>query len=671
MRLFFSTTLLFFLLSGDGGSRGLAFMFSPSTRISNSNSHSHHYHYHKKHLSNGGPVVSSFVSLYSTNDNHNDNNNNNLNNNDLDERDRFIAELQDLNEAFESVQESIRANSKLYEMKLSEYELETSQVRSQLAKKEALLMTYQTQLEEQQEEYDKERNTLKQKWESTKQELEKTQQQLDDLSVNARRDNAKLQANVTSTMEELTLSQAERQRLQKQAVQWTTEREQLLQTQAALKVALQDIQLKLTRVSDKAKEDAQQQQQMLMETKETMRKQYTVKEQTFQETISSLEKERDEWYQKNQKLQLDLKMVSSTSGDKDTLIQQLKQKLQRTKEEVTLAQESLTKTLEQKEMEEAVWKEETNALIQEKTKLMEQLNALESSLQEMQKKYTTVEQELNFVRDALAKAQEENRQNEKMWKEEKEQLQQVQLDLETELQGLKEKSEQDLKRMTMKYNTEKEAWAQDKQKLVSNLERSELDLVQLSTKTDEERQALQKKIAELEQLLKETTERELQLKKDFTELKAKANTGMLMDQMRVQNETKMIAALNGKIVELEEERKSLRKLSSLGLKRVGSLLKFWKSDHLTGETSSTNTEKDNGVKPSKSTEKATVGKRSNLFKKDVAAKDSFLSKEEKQAAKQDVEATRRKTNTVARGVVTSGADKEPVVLDFTKKDTTK
>lgn len=589
----------------------------------------------------------------------------------LDERDRFIAELQDLNEAFESVQESIRANSKLYEMKLSEYELESSQVKSQLAKKEALLIEYQRQLEEQQEDYHKERSVLKQKLETTKQELEQTNQRLEDLSASARIDTARLKADLTSTKEELTLSQAEKQRLQKQASQWTVEKEQLLQTQAALKEALQDIQLKLTQVSDKAKADSIQQQQLLVESKEAMMKQYNVKEKGLRDTISILEQEKEEWSNKNRKLEKDLQTVASTSGDKDSLIQQLKQTLKRTKDEVTLAQEALTKTLEQKDMEEKVWKEETNKLIQEKTNLLQKLESLESSLQELQNKYTTVEQELHFVRDALAKAQEENRQNEEMWKQEKEELQQVQLDLETELQVLKEKSEQDLKRITMKYNTEQDAWAKEKQKLVQSLERSELDLVQLSTKTDEERQALQIKIAELEQLVKETTDRELQLKKDFTELKAKANTGMLMDKMRVQNETKMIAALNGKIVELEEERKSLRKLSTLGLKRVGSLLTFWKSDNVTGGTSISTEPNDDSVTPSKSTEKTPVGKRAYLFKKDDA-KNSFLSKEEKQAVKQDMEATRRKTLEVTRGAVTtSAAEKEPVALDPKKKDMTK
>lgn len=586
----------------------------------------------------------------------------------IDERDRFIAELQDLNEAFESVQESIRANSKLYEMKLAEYELESSQVRSQLTKKETLLMEYQKQLEEQQDDYNKERSLLKQKLERTKQELDQTQQQLDDLSSSTRVDAARWKADLSSTKEELTLSQAEKQRLQKQAAQWSVEKEQLLQTQAALKEALQDIQLKLTQVSDKAKADSIQQQQLLMESKENMAKQYKAKEQGLQETISTLERDKEEWSNKNKKLEQDLRMVASTSGDKDSLIQQLKQKLKLTSDEVTLAKEALTKTLEQKEMEEKIWKEETNRLIQEKTNLLQKLESLESSFQELQNKYTNIEQELNFVRDALANAQEENRQNEELWREEKKELQQVKLDLETELQVLKEKSEQEVKRITTKYNTEKDAWTKEKTQLVQNLERSQRDLVQLSTKTDEERQALQKKIADLELLVKETTERELQLKKDFTELKAKANTGMLMDKMRVQSETKMIAALNGKIVELEEERKSLRKLSSLGLKRVGTLLKFWKSDNLTGETSNNTERKDTSDEPSKANEKATVGKRANLFKTKDDAKDSFLSKEEKQAVKQDVDATRRKTQEVVRGVVSSAADKEPVILEIKKKD---
>lgn len=586
----------------------------------------------------------------------------------IDERDRFIAELQDLNEAFESVQESIRANSKLYEMKLAEYELESSQVRSQLTKKETLLMEYQKQLEEQQDDYNKERSLLKQKLERTKQELDQTQQQLDDLSSSTRVDAARWKADLSSTKEELTLSQAEKQRLQKQAAQWSVEKEQLLQTQAALKEALQDIQLKLTQVSDKAKADSIQQQQLLMESKENMAKQYKAKEQGLQETISTLERDKEEWSNKNKKLEQDLRMVASTSGDKDSLIQQLKQKLKLTSDEVTLAKEALTKTLEQKEMEEKIWKEETNRLIQEKTNLLQKLESLESSFQELQNKYTNIEQELNFVRDALANAQEENRQNEELWREEKKELQQVKLDLETELQVLKEKSEQEVKRITTKYNTEKDAWTKEKTQLVQNLERSQRDLVQLSTKTDEERQALQKKIADLELLVKETTERELQLKKDFTELKAKANTGMLMDKMRVQSETKMIAALNGKIVELEEERKSLRKLSSLGLKRVGTLLKFWKSDNLTGETSNNTEPKDTSDEPSKANEKATVGKRANLFKTKDDAKDSFLSKEEKQAVKQDVDATRRKTQEVVRGVVSSAADKEPVILEIKKED---
>lgn len=595
------------------------------------------------------------------------------NDNDIiDERDRFIAELQDLNEAFESVQESIRANSKLYEMKLAEYELESSQVRSQLTKKEALLMEYQKQLEEQQEDYNKERSVLKQKLERTKQELDQTQQQLDDMSASTRVDAARWKADLTSTKEELTLTQAEKQRLQKQAAQWTVEKEQLLQTQAALKEALQDIQLKLTQVSDKAKADSIQQQQLLMESKETMNKQYKAKEQGLQDTINTLEREKEEWSHKNKKLEQDLRLVASTSGEKDSLIQQLKQKLKLTNDEVTLAKEALTKTLEQKDMEEKIWKEETNRLIQEKTNLLQKLESLETSFQELQNKYTTIEQELNFVRDALANAQEENRQNEESWREEKKELQQVKLDLETELQVLQEKSEQEVKRMTMKYNTEKDAWTKEKTHLVQNLERSQLDLVQLSTKTDEERQALLKKIADLELLVKETTERELQLKKDFTELKAKANTGMLMDKMRVQSETKMIAALNGKIVELEEERKSLRKLSSLGLKRVGTLLKFWKSDNVTGETSNNSMEPKDTLdnKPSKSHEKATVGKRANLFKTKDDAKESFLSKEEKQAVKQDVDATRRKTQDVARGVVSSAADKEPVIMEIKKKDMT-
>lgn len=602
-----------------------------------------------------------------------------------DAENRFIAELQDLNEAFESVQESIRANSKLYEMKLAEYELESSQVRSQLAKKEFLLTEYQKQLEDQQLEYEKDKIFLKQKLEITKQELLTTTKQLDDLTSAARIDSLKLKADLTSTKEELTLSQAEKQRLEKQSAQWASERQELIQTQTVLKEALQDIKLKLAQVSEKAKADSTKQQQELKETTEILQNQLDLKEKKWKESISSLQQEKEEIWNKSKKLEKDLIEVASTSGDKDSLIQQLKQKVKSTTDEVELAKDALTKTLQQKEMDEKVWQEETKKLIQEKADLLQKFNSLEKSMKELQGKYSTVEQELNFVREALANAQKQNRQNEQAWKEEREALEQSKLDLELELEVLREKSEQELKALTAKFSKEREKLIKEKDAIALNLERSEKDLVQLSVKTDEERQSLQRRILDLETLVKETTEREAQLKKDFTELKAKANTGMIMDKMRVENENKMISTLSGKIVELEEERKSLRKLSSLGLKRVGSLLKFWgKSDVTTNKDDETNTteqdvKEESGSNKDKSVDSATVAKnasmattnsiKSKLFKSKDDSRSSFLSSEEKAAIKREVEATRRKALEVS-GETTTASDNEAVTVDLKKKDKT-